>query len=159
MEEVNPAGCMHTRANNREGEGFVEERLDRFFGAANWILQHPRARVIYKEKQTSDHYLIVLNSNPEVRKVRKRFYFDQRWLQWREVSDVVEKGWMQAQAGTYMHQVCSKIKTCRVALLKWSKGLLINSSKQIKELKMKLEELKMKLEELSQQKGNRDWHT
>lgn len=38
MEEVNSNGSIFTWANNRGGEGFVEERLDRFFEAANWFI-------------------------------------------------------------------------------------------------------------------------
>lgn len=43
-----------------------------------------------------------------------------------------------------------QIKSCRVALLKWSKGLLTNSGKQIKELKIEIEKL-------GKQKGSKDW--
>lgn len=152
MEEINSAGNMYTWANNRESEDFVEERLDRIFGAANQFIQHPRARVLQEEKQTSDHHLLILVSDPEVSQVRKRLCFDKRWLQLREVIEVVEQGWKQEQAGTFMHRVCSKIKSSWVALLKWSKRLLTNSGKKIKELKREMEEL-------SKQKGSRDQQT
>lgn len=46
MEKKNSVGSLYTWANNREGEGFVEEKLDRFFGAASWMIKNPRAKVI-----------------------------------------------------------------------------------------------------------------
>lgn len=49
-----------------------------------------------------------------------------------------------------MYQVCSRIKKCRVALLKWSKGLQTNSSKQIMNLKNEMEAM-------SSLRGDRDW--
>lgn len=76
--KITSAGTMYTWANNREGECFVKERLDKIFGAATWFMQYPKAKVIYKAKQTSDHHLLVPVSNPEVSQVRKRFCFDQR---------------------------------------------------------------------------------
>lgn len=68
MDEVNSVGGMYTWANNREGEGFVEEKLDKLFGASTWLLKHPRAKLIHEEKQTSDHKLLILDSDPEVNK-------------------------------------------------------------------------------------------
>lgn len=43
IEEKSSVSSMVTWANNRVGEGFVEEKLDRLFGASNWLLKHPRA--------------------------------------------------------------------------------------------------------------------
>lgn len=37
MDEIHSVGNLHTRANNREEEGYVEEKLDTFFGTAQWI--------------------------------------------------------------------------------------------------------------------------
>lgn len=81
------------------------------------------------EKQTSDHSLLILDTEPEGKKLKKRFCFDQRWLQWREIDEVVEKSWNEEQNGTLMYQVCSRIRNCRVMLLEWSKGLETNSKK------------------------------
>lgn len=69
-EEIRSVGSAYTWANNREGEGFVEEKLDRFFGAASWVVQHPRSKVILVEKQTSDHCLLVLDTEPEGTKLQ-----------------------------------------------------------------------------------------
>lgn len=64
---------MFTWANNREGKDFVKEKLDRFFGAASWLVKYPKAKVLHVERQTSDHCLLMLETNPEVRKFKKRF--------------------------------------------------------------------------------------
>lgn len=46
MEEIKAVGKMYTWENNREGERFVEEKLDIFFGSGSWLLKHPKAKVI-----------------------------------------------------------------------------------------------------------------
>lgn len=50
IEEIKSVGILYTWANNREGKGYVEEKLDRFFGAASWISRNLRAKVIHVEK-------------------------------------------------------------------------------------------------------------
>lgn len=102
------------------------------------------------EKQTSDHCLLILDTELEGNKLKRRFCFDQRWPQWREIDEVVEKAWKEEQQGTLMFQVCSRIKSCRVALLKWNKGHDTNSAKQIKNMKLEIEEL-------NKMRGGRDW--
>lgn len=103
MEEVSSVGNIYTWANNREGEGFVEEKLDRFFRACSWLTKHPRAQVLHIEKQTSDHSLLVLETEPAVHKFKKRFCFDQWWLQRPKITEVVEKAWRKEQTGSFMY--------------------------------------------------------
>lgn len=76
MEELSSVGSMFTWANNKEGNGFVKEKIDRFFVASSWLISHPKAKVLHKEKQSSDHKLIILMADPEVSKTKIRFCFD-----------------------------------------------------------------------------------
>lgn len=46
MEEIRFQGNTRTWANNWELEGYIEVRLDRFFGAIPWFLEHASAVVI-----------------------------------------------------------------------------------------------------------------
>lgn len=102
MEEVKSVGNAFTWANNREGEGFVEEKLDRFFGASSWQIKYPRAQVLHVEKQSSDHSLLALETEPAKHKFKKRFCFDQSWLQRQDITEVVENAWRKEQDGTFM---------------------------------------------------------
>lgn len=91
MEEINKIGRAYTWVNNRQGEDFVEEKLDWFFGAGSWMIKNPRAKVIQVEKQSSDHSLFFLVTELEIVKFKKRFCFDQRWLQWGKIDEVVDQ--------------------------------------------------------------------
>lgn len=55
MEEVNYKGKRRTWANNRVGEGFIEEGLDIFFGSTEWSVKNEKAEV----KHSSDHTMLL----------------------------------------------------------------------------------------------------
>lgn len=97
MGEIPSKGRLWTWANNREEEGFVEEKLDRFFASPDWLLEFPTAQVLNVEKQSSDHSLLILDFKPTVVKPKKRFYFDNRNLDKVEVLDTIRQAWNQVQ--------------------------------------------------------------
>lgn len=78
MKEIKFEGSEWTSANNRKGEGFVEEKLDRIFAFPEWFSSYPLAVVHRVYKQSSDHYLLRLEDKPTSRHFPKRFYFDRR---------------------------------------------------------------------------------
>lgn len=65
MGEIKFKSESWTQANNREGEGFIKERLDKFFGSAEWLLYFDKAEVKHFLRQASNHSFIVLDSNPK----------------------------------------------------------------------------------------------
>lgn len=62
MGEVTFRGKRWTWANNRQGEGFIEKRLDMFFGSAEWLSDFDKS--VVQHVLTSDHYMILLNIEP-----------------------------------------------------------------------------------------------
>lgn len=64
MGEVTFRGKRWTWANNRQGEGFVEERLYMFFGSAEWLSDFDKSEVQHILTQSSDHSMILLNTEP-----------------------------------------------------------------------------------------------
>lgn len=78
-----------TLANNRKGEGFMEERLDRFFDSPEWIYQCPSDVVHHVQKQSSDHSLPMLDDMLSKQHTTRRFYFDRRFM---KVSDFEKVG-------------------------------------------------------------------
>lgn len=47
--EIKFKGEMYTWENNREGKGFIQERLDKFFGSAYWIIQRDTTEKAYSK--------------------------------------------------------------------------------------------------------------
>lgn len=47
MGDIRVRGKAFTWANNREREGYIQERFDRFCGSIEWMLQHENAVVCH----------------------------------------------------------------------------------------------------------------
>ena len=92
---------------------------------------------------TSDHRLILMDTNTDKRKAKPRFYFDQRWVRNGEIRGVIERAWGSEHQGSRMFKVTRKIRECRMALLTWKRNNSLNSGRQIMELKEKIQELKV----------------
>lgn len=75
MGEIKSRGESYTWTNNREGEGFIQEKLDRFFGFVDWLLQFDKVSVQLIMKQTLDHAMLLLDTQPERIKAKSRFIF------------------------------------------------------------------------------------
>lgn len=45
MGDIKFKGDAFTWANNREGEEYINERFDRFFGSAEWMMHFDKAEV------------------------------------------------------------------------------------------------------------------
>lgn len=132
-----------------QDDEYMEVRLDRFFRSAQWTVAHEKAMVKHIEKQISDLSLLLLDTELEDERTKKRFYFDQRWLTKEEVEKVVRNASEPDSIGSLIFQVAYKIKRCRMKLLKWSKQLQGNSV-------VKIQKLKEELETLREQEGQMD---
>lgn len=137
MEEIVFQGNMCTWANNWEEEGYIERRLDRFFGTANWLLVYATALVHHVKRQASDHSLLILNTNPNQRRKKSRFHFDRRWVNKPRLEDVVRQAWATDCESSRMFQVASKIKLCRLGLLNWSRSQMSNAAVRIRTYRLK----------------------
>lgn len=79
MGDIKFKGEPYTWANNREGEGFIQERQDRFYASIDWMLHNDKAEVLHVLRQASNHSLIILISNPTRAKTGARFIFEASW--------------------------------------------------------------------------------
>lgn len=98
-------GEAYTWANNREAEGFIQERLDRFCGSTEWMLQHEIAEVTHFLRKTSDHFLIVLDSKSSREKTKTRFIFEASWIKEQGCEEKVKEIWQRSIIGSRMFKV------------------------------------------------------
>ena len=73
-----------------------------------------------------------------LKKWRKRFQFDRRWLQYKDVEEVVRKAWNKQCNGSKLFKDKNKIKYCKMDLLNWNRNLNGNIGKLIKNIKKEL---------------------
>ncbi|GER56507.1 2-nonaprenyl-3-methyl-6-methoxy-1,4-benzoquinol hydroxylase [Striga asiatica] len=80
VQEIPLKGIQYTWANNRAGEGYVEEVHDRMFVSYNWLVRFPNAEVFRWFRSASDHCMLVINSGGVQIRHKRRFNFDKRWI-------------------------------------------------------------------------------
>lgn len=151
MGEVRFRGDPFTWANNRIGEGFIMERLDRFFGSAEWLLQCDNAEVLHVIKQASDHAMLVMDTQPQRIRTRSRFIFDSRWANMQGAEELVRETWEQPVQGSRQFKVKQKLNHCKVQFLEWRKVNKRNARRDI-------EIIQKEMEAMQAEGGNRDWN-
>lgn len=110
MGDIRFQGSTFTWANNREREGYIQERVDRFFGSVEWMSQFDTVEVNHILRQTSDHYLLLLDSKPQRTKTKSRFIFESRWVQMQDSEGLIKAEWSSPVTGSRMYQVPQKLK-------------------------------------------------
>lgn len=117
MGEMNFSGRRWTWANNRVGEGFIEERLDMFFGSAKWFLDFDKAVVKHILTQSSDHSIVILDTENQQHKRKTRFIFDNRGSKLQTYAGMIQEGWNANIEGSRMFRLHKKVKKCREKIL------------------------------------------
>ncbi|XP_071933655.1 uncharacterized protein [Coffea arabica] len=83
-------GVPWTWSSSWEGDREVKERLDRCLCSTEWMQRYEKARCKHVETEASNHLMLIIDTNPENNKRRRRFYFDQRWTKNPETKDVIQ---------------------------------------------------------------------
>ena len=118
----------------------MKERIDRGLCTLEWSQCYNKASCKHIESIASYHSMLILETQKEKRKRKKRFQFDKRWH--KEVENVVKDAWNIPSEGTRWYQVTQKIKNCRIELLKWNSSKKGNSLEKINGCKKKIEDIK-----------------
>lgn len=108
-----------------------------------WIQQFSRTTCTHIQKQISYHCILLLDTNPVNTRRKKRFIFDNRWLNQNGMNKVVREAWKKESEGSRMFNLIRKIKACKDAVTKWNKKVHINVARKIKELKEQIDLLKL----------------
>ena len=140
------SGYMYIWQNGREGEPFVEERLDKACASLKWSKLYPAAKVRHLTASYSDHNPIVINTNPmhhqQIRRKQKLHRFEEKWVAHPECEEVVRDSWIHTQPlGSPMYCLFKKIKRYRAQLVAWGKSTFNNTKARLTEKQRELEEL------------------
>ncbi|XP_027171734.1 uncharacterized protein LOC113771340 [Coffea eugenioides] len=93
LVDIGFEGNPWTWSNNWEDVGEVKERLNRGLCCIDWSLVFDKANCKHIDTFASDHSILMIDTNPETRKRKKRFYFDKRWLKREGIQDVIRNAW------------------------------------------------------------------
>ncbi|KAK8599817.1 hypothetical protein V6N12_049689 [Hibiscus sabdariffa] len=93
LMEIQSKGGEYTWSNQRSEEDEICEKLDRVLSSLEWGFLFPKAIAIIDIAIASDHAPIVLLTNGIMKKVKRDFKFESRWLLEEECSRMVEEEW------------------------------------------------------------------
>lgn len=107
------------------------ERLDRVLANRRWCLRFPKAQCLNSLAIGSDHSPIELILNFSDSKGRRRFRFEQMWLERRECFDVIKAAWEGTSVISSTRELGPKLMACRRALIHWSRTEFKNNVMEI----------------------------
>ncbi|CAN1761968.1 hypothetical protein LINPERHAP1_LOCUS8141, partial [Linum perenne] len=122
------------------GEDKIKSRLDRFLTSRNWIDAWPKSSVTHLKARGSDHLPILLQEVPISSPTRRLFRFNNRWMELKEVRDIVISVWNLHVSGSLMFKVAEKLKIIRHRLFSLMKSGMTNSGEKIKNIEKAIDE-------------------
>lgn len=118
---------------------WMQERLDRGFGTKGWRDMFPSAEVRVIEVATSDHLPLHLLLNKQVYvPKRKRFRFENVWVNEKDCFNLVKNSWELTQG----KELLDKINFCCLKLEEWGGGQSQEFKRKILECRIKLRSLR-----------------
>lgn len=90
----------YTWSNHRHVSSLIKEHLDRGIANCNWINFFPAYSVVHLLAHTSDHSLLLLNSNLPVQSLPQPFRFEAFWTQDPTCGFVIDEAWSALIAGS-----------------------------------------------------------
>ncbi|KAK2976049.1 hypothetical protein RJ640_024777 [Escallonia rubra] len=186
LADLEYSGFKYTWCNNQIEPATVRERLDRFCATAEWMNVFPNAKVRHLNTIASDHSPILLYLKDDCTKanmkVKKQFRFESMWLRKEQCSDIIKLAWEKTEEGCPFKTIASKIKDCRVGLLRWNRTTIGNVQARIRatldklatikgnpitmeskqcesELLLELDELRNMEDDFWKQRSHKNWGT
>ena len=138
LKEPPSSGVREIFTGGVKEKVWIQCRLDRAFGNAEWFRIFPGTHIKYLERTGSDHRPVLMSLVPSPVKRSGKFTFDKRWCNKPEVMEVVRQGW-NLNTGGNRGTVSERIQSCRKELSKWKQSSTSDSSVQIRKLRQTLE--------------------
>ncbi|KAK9044280.1 hypothetical protein V6N11_072593 [Hibiscus sabdariffa] len=93
LMEIQSKGGAYTWSNQRSEEDEICEKLDRVLSSLEWDFLFPKAIVVVDIAIASDHTPIILLANGLMKKAKKEFKFESRWILETDCLKIVKKEW------------------------------------------------------------------
>lgn len=122
-------GNQFTWNNGRVGDAYVQLRLDQACTMLEWREIFPQAQVCHLIAFYSDHIPILLTTQgrqpPRMKRVPHRF--KEKWVAHLECEMIIRVAWTNmVSIGSLVYNLFENIKSCRVALVGWSRSVFGN---------------------------------
>lgn len=140
LKSMDCMGVEFTWKGNRHGH-LIKERLDRFVANAEWMSMFPAAKFMNHNPSRSDHVPISVDVRKDFtqkQKRKRRFMFEQFWLQDEQCMDVIRQSWIGGDELHIFAKVENRLARTRQHLLNWSKEKFGALKREIEQVRDKL---------------------
>ncbi|KAH7834751.1 hypothetical protein Vadar_019280 [Vaccinium darrowii] len=103
------SGYPFTWRNNRSGEGYIQEQLDRVLATPSWCLLFDQASVTHLNTVGSDHNALLLNLRVVANRNRVPFRLDARWVEDDEAYQVISQAWSTQVQDLHIEEIVEAI--------------------------------------------------
>lgn len=115
------SGYPFTWRNNRRGEDYIQELLDRVLATPSWCRLFDQASVSHLNAVGSNHNALLLTLRPAPTNHRVPFRFDARWVEDDEAQHIIKQAWSTQVQGSRFFSIYKKIQSCRSSLTNWKR--------------------------------------
>ncbi|XP_071902586.1 uncharacterized protein [Coffea arabica] len=122
LVDIRFVGVPWTWCNTWEGEREVKERLDRCLRSVGWMQIYENVTCEHIETEASDHCLLMVDTKPQQRRGKQRFFFDHRWAKNKAT---------EGNAKVKIQEIKEQLKTAREADELRTKGVITNLKLQL----------------------------
>lgn len=138
MEEIGSKWARFTWSNNRRGNMRIMEKLDRSLGNQQWSQKFPRAQCINEIAVGSDHSPLIIERDHSDMRGRKRFKFEQMWLEHDQCPRIIAATWTIGGAVRNINDLGAKLDRCKESLTEWSGKEFKHNVTEINKVKRQL---------------------
>ncbi|KAL2932562.1 hypothetical protein RDABS01_000300, partial [Bienertia sinuspersici] len=144
LKDIPMEGHFYTWSNRRDGDDFLEEKLDRVLANNEWLNFFPDSCANTITWDGSDHFPIVVKSNQEVEgptdERPKLFRFEARWLHDENFDTFLKEVWNDSLSeGNGQWEEC--VHLCGQRLKTWDANVYKKVPKRLRWLKKRLDKL------------------
>ena len=131
MIPMNATGVQYTWKNNREGEEFVCERLDRVFVNLDWLHTYKHSSLKAWPISISDHAPLILETHKKQIFQKRPQRFEAMWLLNPSCKKLIEDTLQEKISGSVTHILTTKFKKVQKVCNEWNKNDLGNIHKRL----------------------------
>lgn len=125
-------GQKYTWMNNREGNEFVMERLDRAFATVEWVNMYPLYSLRNLPIIRSDHGPILLDFELQTPFRSRPFRFELMWTKHPNCKSMIQQAWSANSTGSRASELRCKILNVKKAAIEWNKSVFGKVERDIK---------------------------
>jgi hypothetical protein len=125
LDDLGATGPFYTWNNGREGDDFIQERLDRVVASPDWCEMFQGSKVVVEASLTSDHaplFIAVTENQMPRKRNQQNIKYEANWGKNKECKGIIKQVWRRRFPDEDKWQNFNvKMQQCKEHLRKWQR--------------------------------------